>query len=75
MNFEATLTAILAPIVLFVVISVVLYIREVRTAKKEDRAIRTGYKELFITAMAIAGLIIILGALLGLFTILMINNM
>ena len=62
-------------ITLFVVFSVVLFIRDGIVSKKEGRGRNKKYTVMFIISMAIAGLVAVIGILLSILAVLVMRSM
>lgn len=59
----------------FVIISIVVFIKDGRSAKKENRDRNKNYTVMFIVSMIIVGLLVVVGILLGILAMLVMRSM
>ncbi len=67
--------AITIGIVVFVIVSVVLFIRDGIVSKREGRNRNKKYTVMFIISMVIIGLLVVIGVLLSILAILVMRSM
>ena len=59
----------------FVIISIVVFIKDGKSAKKENRDRNKNYTVMFIVSMIIIGLLVVVGILLGILAMLVMRSM
>ena len=70
-----TIVGLLICLLIFVIVSIVLFVKDNIASKKEGRSVNKVYKVMFIISMSITGLLIMVGILLFVLSVLIVRGM